>query len=121
MLFDKLKHFFSHAEEDVGYVLTHVSPFVLAKIKPILISAGEEFWKVAYPLAVDIVKELESQTMSGWDKHKTAVQNLKAAVIATGKFAEKEIEDLHLGQIILVAFANSPKILAALAAAGIVL
>lgn len=93
--------------------LLRVSPYVLAQLRPILIASSARIWKAAYPIAVGIVKDLaddgkfnDSQAVDGLDKHKAAVQRLHLALIATGKFSADEINKLHLGQIILAAYAN---------------
>lgn len=87
--------------------LIRVSPFVIKKLTPILLDTDVRLWKAAYPLAVGIVLDLaDNGKIDGWDKHKVCVQQLKAAVLATGKFELGRIKDLHLGQIVLAAYAD---------------
>jgi hypothetical protein len=113
-ILSSIKKFFSSAASNVASVVKRVSPFVLAQMKPILVSAEENLWKTAYPLAVDIVRGLFTGNQSGLDKHATAVKQLEDALIASGKIVVTGVVRLHLGQIVLAAYANSPEVLAAL-------
>jgi hypothetical protein len=109
------------AGKSVASIVSKVSPVILQDLKPILASAETQLWTTAYPLAVQIVVSVAKNGLNGFDAHSAAVKQLEAAVLATGKTVLTSIEKLHLGQIILAAYANSPAILAALSAAGVAL
>jgi hypothetical protein len=88
--------------------LVRVSPQIFAALKPLLISSSEDVWKVGYPLAIGIVKDLmDNGRLDGLDKHKEGVKQLKSAIIATAKVDVAKIKDMHLGLMILTAYANS--------------
>jgi hypothetical protein len=87
--------------------LIRVSPFVLKRLAPIFLSANAKVWKAAYPVAVGIVRDLmDNGHLDGLDKHKLAVKELETNLVATGRFAAGEVSALHLGQIILAAYAE---------------
>lgn len=90
--------------------LVSLSPFIIGKMKPILIEAGEDVWQHAYPLAVNFVKDLaDNGKIDGLDKHKVAVQQLEEALIKDGKFVANgtlQVSKVVLGQIVLSAYAN---------------
>ncbi len=110
-----IKGAFSATSRTVVKFVGKVSPFVLIQMRPILVSAEQNLWITAYPIAVQLVKQLEAGNLSGLDKHSTAVTQLEAALVATGKIVVTGVVRLHLGQIVLAAYANSPAILAVLA------
>lgn len=100
---------FASTEKEAVKIVKTVSPFVLSKVEPILVAADEQLWQNAWPLAVTIVKQLASQAVAGngLDLHKTAVQQLEAALLATGKFVITEAIKAQLGQIVLSAFVTA--------------
>jgi hypothetical protein len=128
MKFLSLPAIFRTAKKEIGIVnkdivsfVGKVSPIVLQDLKPILASADENLWKTAFPLAVQVVEQVFKSGITGFDAHSAAVKQLESAVIATGKITFTAVTRLHLGQIVLAAYANSPAILAALAAIGVAL
>lgn len=82
------------------------SPAVLKAMSPILASASKSMWKLAFPIAEQIVQDVEKSGLAGFEKHKTAVLELEKQLLATGKVAAAQISHLHLGQIVLAAFAH---------------
>ncbi len=80
-----IKGAFSATSRTVVKFVGKVSPFVLIQMRPILVSAEQNLWITAYPIAVQLVKQLEAGNLSGLDKHSTAVTQLEAALVATGK------------------------------------
>lgn len=95
----------------VGIQLIKLSPFIVAQMKPLLFSAGEDVWQHAYPIAVGIVKDLaDNGKIDGLDKHKLAVQALNRVLFMDGKFVAKgtlQVSMAVLSQIVLSAYANS--------------
>jgi hypothetical protein len=93
-----------------GVQLVKLSPFIIKQMSPILLAAGEDVWKHAYPLAVGIVKDLmDNGKLDGMDKHKEAVRQLEAAMMQDGKFVVKgalKVSQAVLSQIVLSAYAN---------------
>lgn len=91
--------------------LIRLSPFIYQQMKPILFSASEDVWRHAYPLAAGFVKDLSDDgKIEGWDRHKQAVKQLEAAMLADGKFVVKgtlQVSEAVLGQIVLAAYTNS--------------
>jgi hypothetical protein len=87
-----------------------VSPFVLAALKPILANAEASLYKTAWPIALELVVDVENdiatKNLPGLLQHKEVVDRLYKAVLATGKVAENQILHLHLGQIALAAYAE---------------
>jgi len=91
------------------YPFVRVSPYVLTQLRALLASSGSRIWKAGYPLAIGIIKDLEDNgKLDGFEKHKAGVQNLKAALVATGKFDAAEIEKQIpiLCHMILTAYVN---------------
>jgi hypothetical protein len=112
---------FSKAEKDVASIVRKLSPVVLNDLKPILASVDDNLWNTAFPLAVQIVESVAKSGFSGFDAHSVAVKQLESMILAGYRTTLTAVEKLHLGQIILAAYAHSPTILAALTAAGVTL
>lgn len=98
----------------VAFLLTQllrVSPFVIKTMTPILLTASEDVWKHAYPLAQEIVADLfDNFKLDGLDKHKLAVQQLEGLLITDGKFVVRgtlTVTRAALGQIVLAAYSNA--------------
>jgi hypothetical protein len=95
----------------VGVQLIKLSPFIAAQMKPILAAAGEDVWKHSYPLAVNFVKDLfDNGKIDGLEKHKLAVRQLEAALLADGKFVVNgtlKVSVAVLSQIVLSAYVNT--------------
>jgi hypothetical protein len=87
--------------------LARVSPAVLKVVAPILVSTDKDLIKIGYPIAVQVVQDLEKGDLQGLAKHIAAVTQTKAAILATGKVALKQFTDAHIGQIVLAAFFNT--------------
>lgn len=90
--------------------LLRVSPFIIERLTPILLSSSAKLWKAAYPVALGIVMDLaDNGQIDGLDKHREAINQLQVALKDTGKFTAEEIDKLHLGQVVLAAYASTLK------------
>jgi hypothetical protein len=94
-------------------VLSKAAPVIAAKLGPILRAQSIALWEAAYPLALNIVRNLASKphadTSEGLAKHAAAVLQLKEQLQASEKAIAGGISSLDLGLIVQAAYTEVVK------------
>lgn len=88
----------------IGLWLLRISPYIIEFLKPWLARQADILWKEAFPLAVQIVRDLAKEPLTGWEKHSGAVAILRTRLLNSAKFTEDDLRTSDLQGIVLAAY-----------------